>query len=188
MTHHPPVDELALLALRASGWVPAIALVGAIAASPIARLAPRASARLGQVRRWLGIAAASLAIVHASAALVIYLPVGAWDAITSTAWLRSGAVALALLVPLLITSFPAATRRLRVRAWKPLHRLAYVAIALVIHHLLLAPFAPRGWVLAMAGLVVIALAVRLVPRRGRGRDGTMAEHPLAETGGAGTDS
>jgi len=126
---------------------------------------PRAAARLGRVRRWLGIAAASLAIVHAIAALVVYLPRGAWGAITSIVWLRSGAVALALLVPLLITSFPAATQRLRVRAWKPLHRLAYAAIVLVLHHLFLAPFAPRGWVLAMAGLVVILFAARLVPGR-----------------------
>lgn len=184
------MDELALLALRASGWIPAIALLGAVAASPIARLVPRAAARIGRVRRWLGIAAASLAIVHAIAALAIYLPVGAWDAIARIPWLRSGAVALAVLIPLLLTSFPALTQRLRVRAWKPLHRLAYVAILLVLHHLLLAPFAPRAWVLAMAGLVAVALSARLLPRRGdrAGRDRTVAEHPLAETGAAGPDS
>lgn len=162
------MDETALLALRASGWIAAIALLGAIAASPIARLVPRTAGRIGRVRRALGITAGSVAIGHALVALATYLEPGdRWASIASIAWLRSGALALAVLVPLLLTSFPGPTRILRVRAWKPLHRLAYPAILLVLHHLVLGPFAPRSWLVAMTVLVGLALAARLLPRRDR---------------------
>lgn len=174
------VGESALFALRASGWLAALALLSALSCTPIARLVGRAgrgalALRVTRARRWLGIASAIAASGHAAVAIVSYLGVEdgptlsrACSAIASTAWLRSGALALAVLAPLLVTSFPRAVRALRVRLWKPLHRLAYVAAALALHHLVLAPFAPRWWVIALTiALIGLALA-RFSPQRLRG--------------------
>jgi len=158
------VSDAALLTLRASGWLAALLLLAALAITPLARLAPARWPRRGQLvasRRVFGIVAASIALGHALIALAVYLPSEPWQAFVEVTWLRSGALALALLVPLLLTSFPPIVRALRVAAWKPLHRLAYVAAALVVHHLLLAPFAPRAWVLALASAFGVALLARL---------------------------
>lgn len=161
------MSELALFALRATGWTAAVLLTLTLAVTPLARLRlptrfPRA--KLLASRRSLGVACAVLALAHATTALVVYLPSDAWSAITEITWLRSGALAVALLVPLLLTSFPALVRNARIVLWKPLHRLAYVAAALVVHHLLLAPFAPRAWVLALAVVLALVLLARLRPR------------------------
>lgn len=157
--------------LRASGWAPAIVLALSLSVTPIAGLvrrvrgtAPRGASSL---RRALGIIAASLALVHAVVALGVYVPRPWFAVIAGVPWLLSGALALVVLVALLVTSFPGLTRALRVRAWKPLHRLAYVAALLVAHHLAVGPFAPRAWVVAWAGVVTFALALRVVLREPR---------------------
>ena len=158
------MSDAALLSLRASGWIAALLLLAALAATPVAQLAPaRWSPRVKLValRRVFGIVAATLTLAHALVALTVYLPPEPWQAFVEVTWLRSGALATALLVPLLLTSFPPVVRALRVAAWKPLHRLAYVAAALVVHHLLLAPFAPRAWVLVLASAFGVSLLARL---------------------------
>jgi sulfoxide reductase heme-binding subunit YedZ len=152
--------------LRASGWAPAIVLALSLAVTPCAGLvrrvrgaAPRGAA---SVRRALGITAAALALGHAVVALKVYVPRPWFAVIRGVPWLLSGALALAVLVALLVTSFPAPTRVLRVRAWKPLHRLAYVAAALVAHHLAVGPLAPRAWVIAWTVVLAVVLALRAV--------------------------
>ncbi|UJR84048.1 ferric reductase-like transmembrane domain-containing protein [Sandaracinus amylolyticus] len=159
--------------LRASGWAVALLLVATLSMTPLARVLPRARS----VRRPLGIASAFVACAHATVATRTYLD---WQGLPSevagVAWLRSGALALALLLPLLITSFPIATRALRIRAWKPLHRLVYAAAALAVHHVLLAPFAPRWWGIAL-GAAFAGLAIsRVTPHRRSG------EVPVADAG------
>lgn len=157
--------------LRASGWAPAVVLALSLAVTPCAGLVRRvrgvAPRRASSLRRALGIIAASLALVHAIVALNVYVPRPWVAVIRGVPWLSSGALALVVLVALLITSFPSLTRALRVRAWKPLHRLAYVAAALVAHHLALGPFAPRIGVVAWAGVVAVVLALRAVTRESR---------------------
>lgn len=158
------MSDAALLTLRASGWGATLLLLAALAITPLARLAPARwppRAKLVASRRVFGIVAALSALAHALIALSVYLPPAPWQAFVEVTWLRSGALALALLVPLLLTSFPPVVRALRIAAWKPLHRLAYVAAALVVHHLLLAPFAPRAWVLALLAAFSLALLARL---------------------------
>lgn len=159
-------------ALRVTGWAAALALVAALAMTPLSLLVSAAAHRSGaaararRARRWLGITCALLALVHAALATSTY--VGAarmWTALEGVAWLRSGALAAALLVPLLITSFPRASSALRVRAWKPLHRLAYPAAALVVHHVLFAPYAPRVWGVALAATLVALAIGRISPHR-----------------------
>lgn len=159
---------------RGTGWVALVSLALAVSATPLARVADRLwpERRVGRelpaLRRAFGIAAALLALLHAGIALGGWLG-GAWGAVLSWAYLRAGLVAVLLLVPLLVTSFPPLVQRLRVRLWKPLHRLAYVAVLLVFQHLVLSPFAPRALTLAVFGAILVVATLRLLPPRSEPR-------------------
>lgn len=162
--------ERALWLARASGWSAAGALLLTLTMSPIARLQAAIGARRPPpglwlaLRRSLGITAALLGIAHAVTAAFGFLH-SDWHAIIDLAYLRAGLLTLAILVPLLVTSFPALTRALGVTLWKPLHRLAYGAAALLLQHLLLSPFAPRRLVLALFLATVSTALLRFLPRR-----------------------
>jgi sulfoxide reductase heme-binding subunit YedZ len=154
--------------LQASGWGALIALIGALSTSPIARvvaLARKRSVEAGAsaFRRALGITAAALATGHAALAISTYLA-DAWLRTLAVPWMRGGALAWAILAALWLTSYPALVRALRVKLWKPLHRLAYAAALFAFQHAILSPLAPRTWVLiALAGLVLL-WPLRLLPR------------------------
>lgn len=171
------MSDAALLLLRASGWIPALLLALSLTMTPLGALPLRASvrARVARARRPLGIAAGLCALAHVVVATRVYLQ---WDligALREIAWLRSGALALAVLVALLLTSSKRLVHALGLRLWKPLHRFAYVAAALVVHHLLLGPFAPKWAALALAvllgagGLVRVAKAGAALRRRAADR-------------------
>ncbi|HVZ34967.1 MAG TPA: ferric reductase-like transmembrane domain-containing protein, partial [Polyangiaceae bacterium] len=98
-------------------------------------------------RRLLGMTSAWLALLHAGIALRTEL--ADVPALLSWPHLRAGAAALAILCALLLTSFPTLVVRLRFRLWQELHRLVYAAALLALQHLLLAPFAPRLFTLAL---------------------------------------
>lgn len=158
----------ALWLARGTGWSALGALMLALSATPAGRLLARLRPRLhvspwiAAFRRAFGIAAATLALLHAATVLAGYLR-GAWAALLSFAYLRAGLVALAILLVMLATSFPLLVRRLHVRLWKPLHRLGYLAALLVLDHLLLSPFSPRALTLELfAALFAIGL-LRLLP-------------------------
>jgi sulfoxide reductase heme-binding subunit YedZ len=152
---------------RITGWLAIALLVGALAITPIARLGRRP--HLAPIRRWLGIATAVAAAGHGAVGIAFYLPSGDRMAtLRDVSWLRSGALAVVVLGPLLLTSFPRVVARLRIGLWKPLHRLAYAAALLALHHVLLAPFAPRSWGIGLA-LVLAVLAVCRLPIAGRAR-------------------
>ncbi len=89
--------------------------------------------------------------------------------------MRAGLSALLILSLLLMTSFPSTVRRLHLRGWKELHRLAYVAFACVIHHCLLSPFAPRTWLLGVVTVVLLIGSLRLWPRK-HGTTGAAGEN------------
>lgn len=166
-----PGWDLALSITRASGWLALVSLALALVATPIARLARWWTRRAidsdaGSLRRAFGIAAATLAIAHAAAALAGPLD-GALSSIAVSPRLRAGFVALLVLIALLVTSFPSLVRRLRARLWKPLHRLAYVAAGLAFVHVVLSPYAPRAIVLALFGALVLVGLARLLPRATR---------------------
>ena len=153
---------------RATGWLALGMLALALCATPVQRVLRAVrrdhpvAARVPAWRRRLGIGSAVLAIVHAVASLSGYLR-DAWPAVVSWPHLRAGLVAACILVALLITSFPSVVRALRIRLWKPLHRLAYVAALFVLLHLVLSPFAPRGVVVAVFAAVVSIGLLRFVP-------------------------
>lgn len=158
--------------VRASGWGALLALLASLCATPIGRVAPYLRARViaayvPAFRRALGLTSAALATVHAAVAIATYLR-DPLDSILELAWTRAGVVGWAILVVLAITSFPRLVKLARVRAWKALHRLAYVAALAVLLHVLLAPLAPRGWVLAaFGGTLALGLLRAVPPRRAR---------------------
>jgi len=78
-------------------------------------------------------------------------------------------IGFAVLVPLALTSWNGAIRRMGAAAWARLHKLAYVAIlAGMVHYILLSKVWTGGLVVYTA-LAVGLLAVRLVPKAGMGR-------------------
>jgi sulfoxide reductase heme-binding subunit YedZ len=144
-------------ASRASGWVAAALLLGSLAATPLGAAGDREAVK--RWRRALGISAALAAIVH----LAIGLAGPLWDSLAALwSWptYRAGTLATAILTLLLATSFPPVVRKLRLRVWKPLHRLAYVAGALVLLHLLRLPFAPLVGVLLFGSALLLLLLWR----------------------------
>lgn len=146
---------------RATGAAAITLLLVALAASPIARLVPPVWAvPLRGARRRVGIASALVAAGHAVLALASYLSPLALGPLLALPWLRHGAIALAILVALLLTSFPVLQRALRVRAWSALHRLAYVAGVFGALHAAGVPFGSVYVGLTALSLLAILLLAR----------------------------
>ena len=160
----------ALELARVSGWLALSALALALCATPVRRVLRRIradhplAARAPAWRRRFGITAAVLALLHGGIAMGGYLD-DARSAVLSWPHLRAGLVAACILTALLVSSFPAAVRALRIRLWKPLHRLAYVAALLVLQHLLLSPLAPRAVTLGLFGALLVIGLLRWLPAR-----------------------
>ena len=150
---------------RATGWTAAALLAASLAVTPLT-----SRRRRERWRRGLGVGAAVAALAHGSLALAGPLR-DAWPAALTWPSYRAGAVALGILTVLLVTSFPSVVRRFRLRVWKPIHRLAYVAVLLVALHVLRSPFAEVAPAIGYASLAVLLLAWRLVrlARRGAAR-------------------
>jgi sulfoxide reductase heme-binding subunit YedZ len=153
--------------ITATGGVAITLLLTSLGCSPVAALLsarlPVLAVALRRTRRWLGIATAVAALVHAAFGAYGYLGnigLEALEAIVATAWLRHGALALALLLALGLTSFPAITRLLRVRAWSALHRAVYVAAVLAGLHATAAPFGDVGGGLFALAVVFVLLVGR----------------------------
>lgn len=157
--------ERELLFARGSGWLACILLLLALAVTAVDRVfTMRWPLPAPVLRRALGMGAAWLACAHALVALIGRLQ-GKWHVVLESAQLIAGLTALGVLVLLLLTSFEAVIRASRLRAWKELHRLAYVAALLVAQHVLLGPFAARRLALALLLAIAALLALRLLPRR-----------------------
>ncbi len=145
-----------LVLSRGTGWVALGALLLSLCMTPLGRIGSRLSGRakpaadLALARRALGITAAWLALGHACLSLALDLH-GNLAALLAWPHLRAGLAALCVLLVLLLTSFGALIARLRLRFWKELHRLAYVAALLALQHVLLSPFAPRTLTLVLFG-------------------------------------
>ena len=141
---------------RFSGYAALAALLLSQAMSPLRRLGlVSALTHLRWRRRW-GILAALLASVHGLLQWLTYLRGGLRDSARETLWLQFGLVSWALLLALWLTSYPKLVRWLRVRHWRELHWLAYVATWWAGLHVLLAPWSdPR------LGLVILMFTVLL---------------------------
>jgi len=120
-----------------------------------------------QVRRRIGLAAFWYAVLHLlayfGADLFFSLP-ALWEDIVERTYITFGMAALALLVPLAITSFNSMIRKLGAQRWSQLHMAVYlVAILAVTHHF----FAEKGLQpgpLIHAGILTLLLGWRVWKR------------------------
>lgn len=124
------------------GFVACLLLVTVLAFTPLRVLAPKnpVALALNRHRRLVGVSAFVYAGLHFTTHVVYEggLDVSAIPSILRTAvgkpFQLTGLIALAILLVLAITSLHAFVRWLGGRRWKNLHRLAYVAAALVAYH------------------------------------------------------
>jgi len=122
--------------LELSGTAAVALLVVAMAVTPLRQLFPSASLvrALAFRRRQIGVGVFFYASLHA----LLYLPYAGGLAGFLVEWTKafilSGLAAFLLLAVLALTSSNFAVRRLGGRRWKQLHRLTYVAAALVAYH------------------------------------------------------
>ena len=165
-----------LHAVRGTGWAALTALLLSLTMTPLSRLAGWWSHRRGRrhsragvwiaYRRAFGVVSAVLAWVHLGLSLGTYLR-GSWPSVWHWPYLRSGLVAACLLTLLFATSFPWILAKLRLKGWKELHRLAYLAAILVLHHTLLSPFASRSLVLGVFGICLLLAPLRVLSTKRR---------------------
>jgi len=154
---------------QTSGYASLLLLLASLAVAPVLKVSellrfPLQRAAASAFRRRAGISAALLALVHAALALSTYLR-DSWDAVLDWSFTRAGLASLIVLALLLGTSFPWAVSLLRLKLWKELHRLAYVAGAFAVLHVLQAPFAPSWRAIAVLSGFLALMALRLLPRR-----------------------
>jgi sulfoxide reductase heme-binding subunit YedZ len=143
--------------VRGFGYLAFSSLSGALCVSPLRRWL-RESAKL---RRALGLAAASAALLHVLAA-TSSSPLTLREQVADT-HLRFGVGAFAVLCLLALSSFPRAVSRLQLRSWKELHRLAYVAWICGLLHGLVSPYAWLWCLLSLAASVVLIGLLRVWP-------------------------
>ncbi|MCU0828797.1 MAG: protein-methionine-sulfoxide reductase heme-binding subunit MsrQ [Tabrizicola sp.] len=129
----------------------------------------RVGLNLIRFRRALGLLAFAYVCLHLVA--WVWLDMGLrWSEMAADLVKRPyvilGMIGFLVMIPLAATSWNGAIRQMGPQAWARLHRLAYVAIlAGVLHFVLLS----KVWtteVLVYAGLAVLLLGLRLVPRSG----------------------
>ena len=114
-----------------------------------------------------GIASAAAALLHTVIAITTFLKFDLWGAL-QISYLQWGGVALLVLLALLLASFKPLMGLVRWKLWKPLFRLSFFAAALVLPHILFAPFAWRWLILVLYGIGVgISLLRWLPPTRAR---------------------
>jgi len=152
---------------RFTGRAALIFLLLSLAITPLRLLTKKQG--LWAMRKHLGLYAFKYALLH----LIIYLVVDlrfAWKeffgSIISNRFFLVGSIAFVILLALAITSVPGMMKRMR-NGWYWLHRLVYVATALVLLHYawvdkgnLLAGQGNLFWPLLAAGVFVILMLFR----------------------------
>ena len=127
-----PVEKL----LHQTGEIAIWTLGAVLSLSPLRVLFPRSRLvnALNRHRRMIGVTACIYGLLHFSAH-VLYE--GDWDSLVrsfSKPFIWFGSAGLTILVVLALTSNQWSIRKLGAKNWKRLHRLAYLAAALLIYH------------------------------------------------------
>jgi sulfoxide reductase heme-binding subunit YedZ len=110
-------------------------LLIALAVTPLRQLT--GWARLASLRRMLGLYAFFYVVLHMLVfwgADLLFSPAALWVEIVKRPYITAGMAALALLIPLAITSTNGMVKRLGGARWRALHRLVYLAAPLAILH------------------------------------------------------
>lgn len=124
------------------GLIACLLLVAVLTFTPLRVLFPGAAVplALNRHRRLVGVSAFAYGAIHFATHLFYELqggietPAAVLRTDLTKPFLLTGMIALAILLILAITSLHAAVRWLGARQWKNLHRLAYVAAALIAYH------------------------------------------------------
>lgn len=158
-----------------AGWLAIGLLVTSLALSLVARAqlawTREHRARLLSSRRLAGLGSAGAALLHLVLGLSLLAPATLEDAlamISGVPYLRHGALALALLGALALTSFPKLNARLGLRTWSTLHRAVYVASVLATLHVLAGPSAEPRLAASTAFVMALLLLARVWPVRSEG--------------------
>lgn len=149
-------------ALNRTGFLALVLLLACLACTP-ARVLSGSSLPMA-ARRPLGLLAFAYAASHAAVYLVLdqglRLGVVVED-VLERPFILAGTAALALLVPLALTSGPRAAARLGGRRWRRLHRLVYAVAVLAVAHFFLRVKKDLTEPLLCAGLLAASFAVRI---------------------------
>ena len=127
-----PVEKL----LHQSGEIAIWTLGTVLSLSPLRSLFPRSRivGALNRHRRYIGVSACAYGLLHLSCHILYEGDLGAVARSLSKPFIWFGLAGLSILVILASTSNSFSVRKLGGRNWKRLHRLAYVAGALLIYH------------------------------------------------------
>jgi sulfoxide reductase heme-binding subunit YedZ len=122
--------------LHRSGEIAIWTLGAVLSLTPLRVLFPRSQiiAALNRHRRAIGVSACVYGLLHVSAHILYE---GGWGGLMqslSKPFIWYGLAGLSILLALAITSNQFSIRKLGGRNWKRLHRLAYIAAALLIYH------------------------------------------------------
>ncbi len=153
-------------------------LVAGLAVTPLRRLT---GVSLLRFRRALGLLAFAYVVFHVAVWLLLDIRLdlaAAWEDVFERPHITVGAIGLALLIPLALTSTDRALRLLGPETWRRLHRLAYpAALAAAAHYLMLVKTwepAPLAYLAVILGLLALRLPRGAVLRerflRGRSAD------------------
>lgn len=137
-------------------------LVLGLALTPLARLL-----RQGRLIRWrrpIGLFAFGYVTLHLLSYVVIdqYFDwAQIWSDILKRPYITFGMIAFVLLIPLALTSFNVAIRRLGGVVWRNLHRLIYVIVPLGALHYFLLVKADKTMPLVYAAIIAVLLGWRV---------------------------
>ena len=140
----------------ATGELSAQLLIATMAVTPLTLMFPgRPWVRwLLRRRRYLGVAAFGYAALHTAVYLLRKGTFGLILAEGAEPGLLTGWIALAIFIPLAITSNDASVKRLR-RLWKRLHRWIYAAALLTFAHWVITAYDPFAGLLHLAVLAAL---------------------------------
>jgi sulfoxide reductase heme-binding subunit YedZ len=118
------------------GFTAAVMLAVVLSLSPLRTALPRSRlvATLQRHRRLLGVSTFVYAALHVTLHFIYEGGFGTFATDWRKPFITVGLMAFTILVVLAATSFNAAVRRLGAHRWKWLHRLVYLAAALVVYH------------------------------------------------------